>query len=74
MFDTRICCEGIDVNFWKAVNESDMAAIRVILSERPHYNYLWCESRSGLIGRNEDGETPLHVATLTDNVEMVLLV
>lgn len=70
----RGCSDDVDVNFWKAVSESNMATIRLILSERPHYNYSWCKSRSGLINRNEDGETPLHVATLTDNIEMVLFV
>lgn len=59
------------MNFWKAVNESSMATIRLILSERPHYNYSWYKSGNGLTNRNEDGETPLHVATLTDNIEMV---
>ena len=63
--------DKIDVNFWKAISESDTATVRMILLERPHYNYLWWKQRNRLMCRNEDGETPLHVATLSGNCEMV---
>ena len=51
----------VDVQFWKAVSEADLTELQKVLADHPHYNYLW----------NEDGETALHIATKSDNAEMV---